>query len=81
MEPPLKGPGARRFKPKYDGPLSNVAFKFNLRHYNMALVLQAQKLAAPAAAAAAAACDDMPALIDDTFAITDDDYVFTYNVD
>ena len=31
MKPMLKAPGAKRLKLKYDGPLSNCAFKFNVR--------------------------------------------------
>ena len=30
----LKGPGINRLKLKYDEPLSNVGFNFNLRRYN-----------------------------------------------
>jgi hypothetical protein len=33
MKPKLNAPGTKRLKPKYDRLLSNVAFKFNLRHY------------------------------------------------
>jgi hypothetical protein len=33
MKPTLKAPGAKRLKLKHDGPLSNFAFKFNLRRY------------------------------------------------
>ena len=33
MKPTLKPPGTKRLKPKYDEPLSNFAFKFNLRRY------------------------------------------------
>jgi hypothetical protein len=35
-EPKLKAPGTKRLKLKYDGPLSNFAFKFNLRRYTSA---------------------------------------------
>ena len=31
----LKAPGTKRLKLKYDEPLSNFAFKFNLRRYYM----------------------------------------------
>ena len=31
IKPTLKPSGAKRLKLKYDGPLSNFAFKFNLR--------------------------------------------------
>jgi hypothetical protein len=34
MTPALKAPGIERLKLKYDDPLSNFAFKFNLRRYN-----------------------------------------------
>ena len=30
----LKAPGTKRLKLIYDGPLSNFAFKFNLRRYS-----------------------------------------------
>ena len=33
MKPTLKAPGTERLKLKYDEPLSNVAFKFNLHRY------------------------------------------------
>jgi hypothetical protein len=33
----LKAPGTKRLKLKHHGPLSNVAFKFNLRRYTTAL--------------------------------------------
>ena len=32
-KPTLKAPGSKRLKLKHDGPLSNFAFKFNLRRY------------------------------------------------
>jgi hypothetical protein len=35
MKPNLKLPGTKRLKLKYDGPVSNFAFRFNLRHYIM----------------------------------------------
>jgi hypothetical protein len=34
IKPASKAPGTKRLKPKYDDPLSNFAFKFNLRRYN-----------------------------------------------
>jgi hypothetical protein len=34
MKPTLKASGTKRLTLKSDEPLSNVAFKFNLRHYN-----------------------------------------------
>jgi hypothetical protein len=33
MRTTLKAPGTKRLKLKYDDPLSNSAFKFNLRRY------------------------------------------------
>jgi hypothetical protein len=33
MKPTLKAPGTKRLKLDYDEPLSNHAFKFNLRRY------------------------------------------------
>ena len=33
IQPALKAPGTERLKLIYDGPLSNFAFKFNLRRY------------------------------------------------
>ena len=33
MKPTLKAPGTERLTLKYDEPLSNFAFKFNLRRY------------------------------------------------
>jgi hypothetical protein len=36
MKPKLKPPGSKRLKLKCDAPLSNVAFKFNLRCYTKA---------------------------------------------
>ena len=35
IKPTLKAPVTKRLKLKYDGPLSNIAFKFNLRRYTM----------------------------------------------
>jgi len=35
MKPTLKGPGTKRLKLQYYGPLSIIAFKFNLRRYNV----------------------------------------------
>jgi hypothetical protein len=37
MKPTLKAPGTLPLKLKYDIPLSNVAFIFNLRRYMMVL--------------------------------------------
>ena len=37
IKPTLKPPGTKRLKLKCDEPLSNVAFKFNLRRYNVVL--------------------------------------------
>jgi len=34
IKPALKAPGTKRLKPKFDEPLSSIAFKFNLRRYN-----------------------------------------------
>ena len=34
IRPTLKAPGTKRLKLKYDEPVSNFAFKFNLRRYN-----------------------------------------------
>ena len=48
MTPTFEAPGTDRLKLKYDGPLANGAFKFNLRRFNLA------KAAAGAAAAEAA---------------------------
>jgi hypothetical protein len=36
IEPTLKAPGIKRLKLKCDIPLTNVAFKFNLRQYTKA---------------------------------------------
>ena len=33
MKPTLKAPRTKRLKLKYDEPISNFAFKFNLRRY------------------------------------------------
>jgi hypothetical protein len=35
IKPALKAPGTKRSELIYDGPLSNFAFKFNLRRYNL----------------------------------------------
>ena len=37
IRPTLKAPRTKRLKLKYDGPLSNFAFKFNVRRYTTAL--------------------------------------------
>jgi len=34
IKPRFKAPGSKRFTLRYDEPLSNVAFKFNLRRHN-----------------------------------------------
>ncbi len=34
IKPTLKAPGTKRLKLEYDEPLSNFAFKFNLRRYS-----------------------------------------------
>ena len=36
IKPTLKAPGYMLLKLRYDGPLSEFAFKFNLRRYTMA---------------------------------------------
>ena len=36
----MKAPGTKRLKLKYDGPLSKFAFKVNLRHYIMEIVIR-----------------------------------------
>jgi hypothetical protein len=36
IKPKLKLPGSKHLKLKYDKPLSNFAFTFNLRRYSMA---------------------------------------------
>jgi len=35
IKPTLKAPGTKRLKLKYDGPVLNFAFEFNLRLYTM----------------------------------------------
>jgi len=35
MKPELKAPGTNLFTPQHDKPLSNFAFNFNLRRYNL----------------------------------------------
>jgi hypothetical protein len=40
MKPMLKAPGSGRLKLKCDEPLSNFAFKFNLRRYSMGAIQQ-----------------------------------------
>jgi hypothetical protein len=47
LTPVMKAPGSMRFKLSHDGPLSKIAFKFNLRRY--------MKVAAVVAARAEAA--------------------------
>ena len=39
-KPKLKAPGTKRLKLRCDGPLSNVAFNFNLRRYIKGLILE-----------------------------------------
>jgi hypothetical protein len=38
INPALKAPETKRLKLKYDDPLSNFGFKFNLRRYLMATI-------------------------------------------
>ena len=40
IKPKLKPPGKTRLKLKYEGPLSNFAFNFNLRRYSEALAVE-----------------------------------------
>ena len=42
IKPKLKPPGTHRLKLKCDTLLSNYAFKFNLRRYNLSRVLNSQ---------------------------------------
>ena len=42
IKPTLKAPATKRLKLKYDQPLSNFAFHFNLRHHNAALARLAE---------------------------------------
>jgi hypothetical protein len=42
IKPALKAPGIKRLKLICNDPLSNFAFKFNLRHYTMALAIQSK---------------------------------------
>jgi len=42
IKPMLKAPGIKLLKLKYDKPLSNFAFKFNLRRYSEASVSLSQ---------------------------------------
>ena len=37
IDPTLKAPGSKRLKLNCDEPLSNFAFKFNLRRYSMSI--------------------------------------------
>ena len=39
IKPTLKAPGTKRLELNYDGPLSNFAFNFNLRRYNLVHVM------------------------------------------
>jgi hypothetical protein len=52
MKPTLKALGTKRLNLKYDVPLSNVTFKFNLRRYNLAECRSATKSASDMRAAA-----------------------------
>ena len=42
IKPKLQPSRTKRLKLKYDEPLSNVAFKFSLRRYNLAAVIDAR---------------------------------------
>jgi len=42
MKPTLKAPGTKHLQLKYDVPLSNFAFKFNLRRYTMELRIRSR---------------------------------------
>jgi hypothetical protein len=53
----LKAPRTTPSKVKYDEPVSNFAFNFNLRRYNKASADAAKKQAAAAAAADKASAD------------------------
>jgi len=39
MKSKLTLPGTKRLKLRYDGPVSNFAFKFNVHRYKMALFI------------------------------------------
>jgi hypothetical protein len=39
MKPELKAPGTMLFKLGYEEPVSNFAFKFNLRRYIMVVII------------------------------------------
>jgi len=73
IKPTLKAPVSKSLKLKYDKPVSNVAFKFNLRHYTMAVrhggdspgpaaYCDAAAAAAAAAAAKVGCCKSIPVL-------------------
>jgi len=49
MTPKLKAPGIMFFKLKYDEPLSNFAFEFNLRRYDVLVASEATRLTDAAA--------------------------------
>ena len=58
MQPTLKAPGTKRFKLRYDEPLSNFAFIFNLCRSNKAFspaVAAVEEVEAPAPVAEVAA--------------------------
>jgi len=44
IKPTLKAPGSKRLKLIFDGPLSNFAFKFNLRRYTWGLTPASESL-------------------------------------
>jgi len=54
IKPMLKAPGTKRLQLKYDVPLSNFAFKSNLRRYNLCASASAEEGAAKALQVAAA---------------------------
>jgi hypothetical protein len=63
IKPTFKALGSQRLKLKYDEPLSNFIFKFNLRHYIMAEnpeLLRANGAAAAAAVGSLKVCDPRP---------------------
>ena len=45
IKPTLKPPGTKRLKPDYDEPVSNFAFKFDLRRYIWGLVIEVDEFA------------------------------------
>jgi len=52
IKPALKAPGTKLLKLIYDGPLSNIAFKFNLRRYVRAVDLATMAVTSVAGTAA-----------------------------